>query len=257
MPERSSPLRGVAAAALVAALVLAVAALLVRAFADAWRAPALVPQEWGTRGVDVAFAGPVLEAIVTSLIVGVAVTALALALAWPAARALGERRLARPGPVLVLLALPLLVPSYAIGDGLTEWLLRLGLADTLPGIVLGHLVLVLPYVLVVLASGFGPQLRELEEMARAQGLAPHQRLRWVTLPSVRPTLAVAAVLGFLVSWSEYGISLAVGGGRPLLPVVLLPFVGADPQVAATLALLLLAPAAAALVLAARATRAPL
>lgn len=43
----------------------------------------------------------------------------------------------------------------------------------------------------------------------------------------------------------------------MLPVVLLPFVGADPQVAATLALLFLAPAVAVLALAVRAGRMPL
>jgi hypothetical protein len=70
-------------------------------------------------------------------------------------------------------------------------------------------------------------------------------------------VGAAALIGFLVSWSDYGTSLAVGGGRPMLPVVLLPFVGADPQVAATLALLFLAPAVAVLALAVRAGRMPL
>ncbi|MFN2521606.1 MAG: ABC transporter permease, partial [Candidatus Limnocylindria bacterium] len=60
-----------------------------------------------------------------------------------------------------------------------------------------------------------------------------------------------------VSWSEYGTSLVVGGGRAMLPVVLLPFVRSDPQVAAALALLFLAPAVGALALAARAARSPL
>ena len=79
----------------------------------------------------------------------------------------------------------------------------------------------------------------------------------MTLPAVRPSLAAAMLLGFLVSWSEYGSSLAVGGGRPMLPLVLLPFVRSDPQVASALSLLFLAPAVAALVLAARAARSPL
>jgi putative spermidine/putrescine transport system permease protein len=79
----------------------------------------------------------------------------------------------------------------------------------------------------------------------------------VTLPAVRPTLAAAAFIGFLVSWSQYGSSLAVGAGRPMLPLVMLPFIGSDPQVAAVLALLFLAPAVLALVLASRAARSPL
>lgn len=246
-----------AAAGLAAVFALPLLALVVRAFADEWRAPALLPQRLGTRGLDVAFSGQAGEAFGNSLAVGIAVTGAALLIGWPAARVLGERRLRRPGLMFLCLAMPLLVPSYATGTGLTEWFLRLNLADTLPGLSLAHLVVVLPYVVVVLLSGFGPRVTELEEMGRSMGLGPFARWRLVTLPAVGPTLAASAFLGFLVSWSEYGSSLAVGGGRPMLPVVLLPFVRNDPEVAAALALLFLAPAVVALVATTRAARSPL
>jgi len=254
--ERSAS-RRVLAPALALAMALPLGVMVMRAFADAWRAPAVIPQGWGLRGLREALSGMALDALANSLVVAVVVTTAAVALAWPAARALGERRVRHPALPFLLLALPLLVPSYATGTGLTPWFLRLGLADTLAGLVLAHLVIVLPYVTVVLLSAFGPPVTALEEMARSQGLTTAQRLRWVTLPAVGPSLAAAVLLGFLVSWSEYGSSLAVGGGRPMLPLVLLPFVRSDPQVASALSLLFLAPAAAALVLAARAARSPL
>lgn len=256
MPDRARLARaGVAAAALAFAAPLP--ALVVQAFADEWRSPDVVPQRLGLRGVREAFSATALEALGNSLLVAVVVVVLALALGWPAARALGERRGRRGGVVLVVLALPLLVPSYATGTGLTEWFLRLDLADSLVALVLAHLVLALPYVVLVLVPAFGPALREAEEAAAVHGLNRRRRLWCVTLPAVRPTLAAAALLGFLVSWSEYGSSLAVGGGRPMLPLVLLPFVGTDPQVAAALALLFLLPAVAALVVALRGVRRPL
>lgn len=247
--------RGLTAVLLAVVIAVPLAALAIQALADSWRAHALLPQRWGLRGLREAFGGMALDALGNSLVVAAVVCVLAVALAWPAARALAGVR--RRGLVLVVLALPLLVPSYATGTGLTEWFLRLGLVDTTGGLVLAHLVLALPYAVVILAGAFGAPVVALEEMARAQGLGPVQRWRWVTLPAVAPALAAAALLAFLASWSEYGSSLAVGGGRPLLPIVLLPFVGADPQVAAALSLLFLAPAVAALVLAARAARSPL
>jgi len=254
--ERSRASR-TAAALLAAAFALPLAALVVRAFADEWRAPAVVPQQFGLRGVHETFSSMSLEAFGNSLLVAGLTLAAALALGWPAARVLGERRLRHPALIFGLLALPLLVPSYATGTGLTEWFLRFGLADSLLALVLAHLVLVLPYVVVVLLAGFGPALRDLEEMGDVHGLSRPARLWLVTLPAVRPTLAAAALVGFLVSWSEYGSSLAVGGGRPMLPLVLLPFVGSDPEVAAALSLLFLLPAVAALVAATRAAREPL
>ncbi|MBW3619505.1 MAG: ABC transporter permease subunit [Actinobacteria bacterium] len=226
--------------------VLVVAPLLVlpvRAAADVWRAPALLPHELGTRGFDV-LASPgtrVGEAVVTSLLVAVVATCVGMLLAWPAARGLAAVPAgARPALVAVL-AMPLLVPQFATGTGLTTWFLRLGLADRAAGLVLAHLVYLLPYAVLILAPAFDDRVRRLEEAARTAGAGTLARLRFVTLPAAARPLTVAALLGFLVSWSQYGTSLAVGGGRLTLPVVLLPFVERDPQVAATLSLVFLVP----------------
>lgn len=249
MSERGARLRArLGGPALVVVVALAalvpVLTLLVRAAADEWRSPRVLPQRLGTRGVEAAFADAsgAREAILNSVMVGVAATAIAIVIAWPAARAIGERRLARTGPVWVLLGLPVLVPPYATGSGLTEWFIRLGIADTQAGLVIAHLVPVLPYVVLILAGGFSPEVRDLEEAAAVHGVGQIRRVAFVTLPAIAPVLAVAALLGFLVSWSQYGLSLAVGGGIPMLPLLLVPFVASDPQVAAVLALVFLAPA---------------
>lgn len=244
MSEGSRIGRRVALGLIAAAALLPPLTLLLRAAADEWRSPALLPQRLGTRGVEAAFADASLagEAIRNSLVVGVVATLLALVIAWPAARVIGERRLRRPGPVWVLLGLPLLVPPFATGSGLAEWFIRIGIADTLAGLVIAHLVPVLPYVVLILASGFGPDVRDLEEAAAVNGAGPVRRLAVVTLPALAPVLAVAALLGFLVSWSQYGLSLAVGGGTPMLPLLLVPYIASDPQIAAVLGLVFLAPA---------------
>lgn len=239
--------------------VLAVAPLVLlplRAVADVWRAPAILPQQLGPRGLAV-LASPgtrVGEAVTTSLVVGVVATVVALVLGWPAARSLASSSRRRRGVMLGVLALPLLVPPYAVGTGLTTWLLRVGLADTVPGLVAAHLVYVLPYTVLVLVPAFGPDLRRQEEAARTLGAAGPARLWLVTLPATAPSTALAGLLGFLVSWSQYGTSLAVGGGRLTLPVVLLPFVERDPQVAAALATVFLLPPLAVLALAQRVWR---
>lgn len=231
------------------------AVLVIQAFAVVWRYPALLPQQLGLRGFHIAFAeGNAAAAVTNSLEVAIASTSLALLIAWPAARSLAGARGRWRNRVLVLLALPLLVPPFATGTGLTEWFIRLGLAGTRTGLVLAHLTVVLPYVLLVLTPAFTPRIVELEEMARSLGTPPLRRLALVTVPSLRAVIATAFLLGFLVSWSQYGMSLAVGAGLPMLPLILLPFIGSDPNVAAALSLMFLVPAVLALALALRASR---
>lgn len=230
--------------------------LVVWAFADVWRAPALWPQELGLRGVEYISLPSTLagSALWNSLVVAFGTTVLGVVVGWPAARALGEAGFGGRLPVLLFLALPLLIPGYVTGIGLTEWFLRLGLTDTRAGLVLAHLVYVLPYVILILAGAFGREVEDLEEAARTLGGGPVRTLTLVTVPAVAPSLGVAALMGFVVSLSQYGTSLAVGGGIPMLPLVLLPFVPTDPQLAAAMSLLFLVPALAVLVLAMRGTR---
>lgn len=240
----------------VAAFVAPLAVILVRAGADVWRAPALLPQEWGGRGLAYVLSpsAGTLRALTNSVVVALATTLVAVPVGWPAARVLGERRLTRPAPAFLLLALPLLVPPYATGTGLASWFIRFGIADTRTGLVLAHLVYVLPYVILLLAPAFGTQVTALEEAADTLGAGTVRRLLLVTVPAVRSSLALAALLGFLVSLSQYGTSLAVGGGLPMLPLVLLPFVQSDPQIAAALATVFLVPAVAALLVSVAAAR---
>jgi len=216
-----------------------IATLIIQAAADSWRGSALLPQAFGARGLRNTLGNPLVPAaIANSLLVATATVVVALALAWPAARSLAAD--GRRGLQLALLV-PLLVPPLAIGEGLSPWFLRFGVADTLFAIVLAHLVTVLPYVTLALVPGFTPQLLEVEHAAATLGARPIHRLRTATIPALRRHLALAVALGFTVSWSQYGTSLVVGGGIPMLPVVLVPFVRADPQIAAVLDLIFLAP----------------
>ncbi|MBW3662765.1 MAG: ABC transporter permease subunit [Actinobacteria bacterium] len=224
-----------------------------RALADVWRAPALIPQQFGGRAFDV-IAAPgtgIAAAVRISLVVAAASTVVALGLAWPAARWIAARSPRQRAAVLTIVILPLLVPSYAAGVGLTRWLLRLGLTGTTPGLVTAHLVYVLPYVVLLLVPAFGSATRRLEEAAGTLGARWWRRTWHVTLPTVTPYVVVASLIGFVVSWSQYGTSLAVGGGRLTLPVILLPYVGRDPQVAAAMALVFAAPPVIALAAAVR------
>ncbi len=235
-------------AAIAAFALLAPAGLALRALADEWRAPALLPQRLGWRGIDAIASDPALRgAVLTSLTAATIVMVLAFPLAWPAARAIAART-SRTAPLVTVLALPLLVPGYAVGSGIAAWLIRLGLPGGLPAIVIAHLPFVLAYEILVLAPALDGRVARLEEAAAVLGADPPRRLAFVTLPSVSGAVASALFVGFTVSLTQYGSTLAVGAGTATLPILLVPFAQSDPQIAAALSLLLLLPALIAITL---------
>jgi putative spermidine/putrescine transport system permease protein len=244
---------GLAAVALLVALPFL--PLFLWAFAGEWRFPSLIPAEWSLRGFR-ALAEPgsrALEATLNSLIVGAAATAASVAVGVPAGMALGRYEFRLKGLVVFFILLPILVPPLASTMGVHLTFIRLGLADTAFGVFLEHLVPTVPYTTVILASVFAERGIELEEAARTLGATPWQAFVHITLPSVAAGVAVAALFAFLVSWSQYILTVLIGGGSVLtLPMLLLSAArGSDPVLTSVLALLFVLPAALAIVVALR------
>ena len=65
---------------------------------------------------------------------------------------------------------------------------------------------------------------DLEAQARTLGASPMAVLRYVTFPAIAPGMALAASFAFLISWSQYLMTVLIGGGRVLtLPLALVAF----------------------------------
>lgn len=241
--------------ALYAILLAPAAALLIAAGSERWFFPQLLPRPWSL--------GPLLaqlgdartrEAVAVSLLVAGAVTGLALLIGLPAAYVLGLRRFRGRLAVLLLLFLPGAVPSLATGMGLNILMLRLGLAGGVAGVVLVHLVPVLPYAVFALLGVFANYDEGFEQQARSLGANRAQAIWRVTLPLAGPGIVVAALFAFLVSWSQYVLTLLIGGGQVItLPLLLFAAVaGGRPASIATLALIFAVPPLIAIALSARA-----
>jgi putative spermidine/putrescine transport system permease protein len=221
--------------------------LLVWAFSDTWRFPALTPQVTSLRGWRLLLnpSSEVLTGLLTSLTIGAVVTLLALMVGLPAGRALGLYEFPGKQVVRHLLLAPVLVPGLAVVLGTQVVFLHYGLADTATGVALVQLVPTVPYVVSVLAGAFGSFDVRLEQQARVLGAGPLKTLVHVTLPALRVPLTVAAYFAFLISWSEYVLTLLIGGGTvKTLPLLLFAYLnGSDLTQAAAVALLLAAPPA--------------
>lgn len=233
--------RAVGAGLLTVVLLAPLVPLLLWAVTGSWRYPALLPEPSG-RGLGLVLDPDVLAALGTSVLIATTVAVLALLVGGAAGRALAipfrGRRL-----VQVALLAPALVPTVAVTLGIGVYFVRYGLADTVAGVVLVQLVPSVPYVALVTAAAFERLDPVLDEQARMLGAGPVRRLVSVTLPAVRPALVVAAFLAFLISWSEYILTLLVGGGTVrTLPLLLFAAIGsADLTAAAALSLVIAVP----------------
>ena len=237
------------------ALILPFMAFGLSAFSRQWFYPQLLPRTWSLAAWRHIFSARsrVPEALFNSATIAIFVTLASVVIGLPAARALGMYRFRGKRVLEFLVLLPTMVPPLAIGMGLSVNFLRLGLGGTLFGVSLVHLVPVLPYVVLTLSGVFANYDSDYEEQARTLGARPHAVFWHITLPAIFPGVVVASLFAFLISWSQYILTLLIGGGRIIaLPVLLFSSVpGGDNANIAAQALLFVGPAMLILLLASR------
>jgi ABC-type glycerol-3-phosphate transport system permease component len=108
----------------------------------------------------------------------------------------------------------LIIPMYLV-------IFTLFLLDTVIGVVLGQLILVLPFQVWMLKGYFDNIPMDLDEAARIDGCNIAQRLLYVVLPVAAPGIMVAAFFSFVVSWGDFLIVSIINQSQRTATVTLI------------------------------------
>jgi putative spermidine/putrescine transport system permease protein len=169
-----------------------------------------------------------MEALRLSLLVAAVVALLATALGATAALALARGRL--PGARLLTAAFlsPLMLPAILTGLGLFQLLVLLDAGRPLWGLVVGHVLVTIPYVIRTTLAVLANFDRSLEEAARNLGAPPARTFFEITLPLIRPGVLAGAIFAFIVSFDQFPVSLfLVSPGQETLPITLFNYLKYD------------------------------
>ncbi len=236
-------------------LVLPLIPLAIWSFARGWFFPDLLPAEWSTTPWRYALStqSGVLPSLWLSVQISGAATLLALLIGLPAGRALGLYRFRGKQVVELIILAPIIVPGIAVAMGLHTVFITLGLTNSFWGVVIVHLVPTLPYMILILSGVFANFDTAFEDQARSLGAGPFAVFWHITLPAILPGLITGALFAFLVSWSQYILTLIIGGGRIVtLPLLLFNFVAAGRNdLAGAIAMIYILPGALILIVTAR------
>ena len=182
-----------------------------------------------------------VDGFLTSLEVGLVAMVVGLAVGVPASLALARRRFRAREPINTLLLLPLVVPGVVAGAAIyvfqVEAEVRTGLplVAALPGLVLAHVMITIPWTVRLVSASLIGLDPSAEEAAMNLGAGPVATFFRVTLPMVRPGVVAAAVFSFIVSFGNLEMTLfLIGPGRTTLPIAVLQYLEwrIDPTIAA-------------------------
>jgi putative spermidine/putrescine transport system permease protein len=200
------------------------------------------------------------QVILSTLGIALLCTALTLVIAYPAAYWVGRLESRWKSLIVIATLFPLLVGNVVRSagwmalftrDGLINvGLLRAGLIGepleliyTPKAVVFGIVAVVLPYMILTIASVIESIPRDLEDAASSLGASSLKTFWRVILPLSAPGVAAGCVLVFVLCMNTYATAVLLGGPRfkMMAPAIFDQFVrGNNWPMGATLAFMLLA-----------------
>lgn len=179
--------------------------------------------------------GELHAALQTSAIVASVSSVAAVALGILASIGLSRNRFRGKGLVTVLILVPLVVPLIVLGISLLLLFHVLGIQLGILTIMIGHVVISLPYTVLILMPRLEQIDESLAEAAYDLGAGPLATFRRVTLPLILPAVVSAFLVAFTTSFDEYQAASFLAGTQQTFPIFLysaLRFPSKLPQVIA-------------------------
>ena len=192
-----------------------------------WPWPKLLPESYTLRTIKELLFGSanLAKLLLSSISLALTVGILGTVIGVLTARATELYRFRGKALVYMGSFLPLLVPGTVFAMGIQVTLIRMGLSDTILGVILVHLIAAVPYCITIMADVTAALGDRLEQQAMVLGATPVRSFFEVTLPSLLPGILSSVSMGFILSYSQYFTTLMVGGGRvKTIALVLVPYI---------------------------------
>jgi putative spermidine/putrescine transport system permease protein len=216
-----------------------------------WYWPSTLPQEVGfdywrqALGLQKSLAigaVSIVPAFFLSLSIAIVVVCIAMLIAIPAGYALAKYRIPFAAVIMFLFLMPNAFPQQPIFVNLLRIFTRVGLAGTLPGVILVHILVGMVFGFWITSATFRAIPAHLEEAARSVGAGKTRAFFRITMPLAAPGLLASAVFVFITSLDEFTGTFFIG--LPFvntLPMTLYSSSGYNMQFASVIAIILLIP----------------
>jgi ABC-type spermidine/putrescine transport system permease subunit II len=153
-----------------------------------------------------------MQAITLSMLVGIGTGFLSMLIGTPAAFLLVRGGMKGKAAMLAFILAPIVVPRMIIAVGVFYFFAKIGLIGSSFGLVLGHTVVAVPYVVITMMAVLRNYDTRLDLAAHSMGARPWATLRRVTFPILSAGLMSSFLFAFATSFDELTIALFSSGG---------------------------------------------
>ena len=170
-----------------------------------------------------------------SLEIALLSTVIALVLGTACALAIARGTFPGKTALTTFMVAPLMMPGLVVGVAMLQALRQVGLRDAYTSLLIGHVVITLPYVTRTVLASLSLFDFTLIEAARTLGCSYPKALVKVMVPVLAPAFLTSGLFAFLASMDNYPISIfLVDAWHKTLPILMLQYLeeNPDPTIAA-------------------------
>lgn len=191
----------------------------------------LPPPEWSLRWyASLERRSGLWDAVVLSLNLAFISTLISLVLGTLASIAVTRGNFRGREAVATFAVSPLMMPGLVVGVALLQFFREIGLRDAYFSLLLGHIVITLPFVMRTLLASMSAFDFSMIDAARTLGLSYPKAILKVLVPNLAPAYLTSGLFAFLASMDNYPISIFLTDARnKTLPIKMLQYLEEQPD----------------------------
>lgn len=208
-------------------IIFPVVILILWSIAGRWSFPNIFPETFSTRAIEELFGGysGAIKVLLNSVLISCIVAIISVIISIPAARAITMYNFYGKNIFKFVILMPIIVPATAFGMGIQIFFIKMGINDTVIGVILVHIIVCIPYTMKIISEVTEAVGNKLEIQARVLGASPLKAFINITIPILMPGIISSFSMAFIISFSQYFLTFIIGGGRVVtFSMIMLPYI---------------------------------
>ena len=184
------------------------------AFTSRWQWPDLLGESLSLRGFREVFVNNVqgFRILVSSVFISMAAAFFAVVIGYMAAQAFSMYEFPLKKWLHFGSMLPIIIPSSIFAMGIHIYFIKWGINDSIIGVLIGHILYCLPYTVNILGDSREALGNKYEQQAVMLGCNGFTAFFRITFPLMLPSVISAFSMAYIISFSQYFITMLLGGG---------------------------------------------
>ncbi|MGL5693297.1 MAG: ABC transporter permease [Peptostreptococcaceae bacterium] len=192
---------------------------------NSWAYPNLIPKNYSARGLEYLVSISNLKVLISSIIVSLIIVFITVLISIPAAKAIALYQFKGKKFFELLVLSPIIIPMVSVAMGIHISFIKLGIANTVIGVIIINIIPCLPYAVKIISDVYKLVGDKLEVQAMILGANKFNTFRYITLPLILPGIIGASSMCFIISFSQYFLTMLIGGGRVITyPMIMFPYI---------------------------------